>query len=139
MRYKKPMLALATLLVAGGVVAEVTHLHAQARKDVTRKELSRNDLTGIDGYDGVMWVTEMPPGGVAPRHQHPGYEFNYVTKGAFIFKADGQEPVTVHAGEGYFNQRGQTHMVSNASETEPAQLIVVLVHQKGEPLVVPQH
>ena len=94
-------------------------------------------LEGLKGYEGVMYTTDFLPGAVAPRHSHPGYEFNYILKGAVTFQIDGQPPFTLTAGQGTYNVRDRIHTVKNASATEPAQLVAVLINGAGKPIAVP--
>lgn len=86
--------------------------------------------------DSVMYITDFPPGSTSTRHTHPGWEFNYILKGAVTYQVEGQPPFTLKAGEGTFNQRGNIHIVKNASQTEPAQLVAVLVKDEGAPIAV---
>ena len=88
------------------------------------------------GVDSVMYITDFLPGAVSTRHSHPGWEFNYILKGAVTYEVVGQPPVTLKAGEGTYNQRGNVHTVRNASQTEPAQLVAVLVKDAGAPVAV---
>ena len=134
-RLKFTIATIFAISVAAGAL-HVSSLKAQTQS-VTRTEILKTDLVGMDGYEGVMYVTDVAPGGVAPRHWHPGYEFNYVLKGALKFEPDGEAPLLLKAGQATFNPMGHVHKVSNASTTEPAQLVVVLIHQKGKPLAIP--
>lgn len=86
--------------------------------------------------DSVMYITDFPPGAVSSKHSHPGWEFNYILKGSITYEVVGQAPVTLKAGEGTYNQRGNVHVVKNASQTEPAQLVAVLVKDAGAPIAV---
>jgi len=97
-----------------------------------------NGLKTAEGkdVDSVMYVANFPPGSVSAHHSHPGWEYNYVLKGAVTFEVDGQKPFTRKAGEGMYNQRGNVHTVKNASQTEPAQLVSVLVKEAGAPVAV---
>jgi len=88
------------------------------------------------GVDSVMYITDFPPGAVSAKHSHPGWEFNYILKGSVTYEVVGQRPVTLKAGEGTYNQRGNIHVVKNASQTEPAQLVAVLVKDAGAPIAV---
>lgn len=90
--------------------------------------------SGTKGVDGVMYITDFPPGAVSTRHSHPGWEFNYILKGAVTYEVVGKAPFTLKAGEGTYNQRGNVHTVRNASKTEPAQLVAVLVKDAGAPI-----
>ena len=103
---------------------------------ITRREILKTELQGLQGMDGIMYVTDIAPGAAAPRHSHPGYEFNYVLKGALIFEIDGEQPKTISAGQATFTPRGRIHKVTNASSSEPAQIVVVLIHEEGQPLAV---
>ncbi|KJC36346.1 hypothetical protein UB31_36765 [Bradyrhizobium sp. LTSP849] len=103
---------------------------------ITRREILKTELQGLQGMDGIMYVTDIAPGAAAPRHSHPGYEFNYVLKGALTFEIDGEQPKTISAGQATFTPRGHIHKVTNASSTEPAQIVVVLIHEEGQPLAL---
>ena len=103
---------------------------------IARREILKTELQGLQGMDGIMYVTDIAPGAAAPRHSHPGYEFNYVLKGALTFEIDGEQPKTISAGQATFTPRGRIHKVTNASSTEPAQIVVVLIHEEGQPLAV---
>jgi len=117
-----------TLCTTGSVLAQDA--------PITRREILKTELPGLQGMDGIMYVTDVAPGAAAPRHSHPGYEFNYVLKGALTFEIDGEAPKTISAGQATFTPRGHIHKVSNASSTEPAQIVVVLIHEEGQPLAV---
>ena len=98
-------------------------------------------LDGIKTTDGkdvdsVMYIADFPPGSVSAHHAHPGWEYNYILKGSITFEVDGQAPYTLKAGQGMFNKRGNVHTVRNASKTEPAQLVSVLIKDLGAPVAV---
>src|SRR3954469_15969384 len=40
---------------------------------INRTQLLDTPLEGLKGLDGVMYITDIGPGLVAPRHSHPGY------------------------------------------------------------------
>ena len=102
-----------------------------------RKPMWDTPLAGLPNTTGIMYVTDFLPGAYAARHAHPGYEFNYILKGAVTFMPDGAEPFTLKAGEGTFNPKNRIHAVKNASATEPAQLVAVLINDTGAPLAIP--
>jgi quercetin dioxygenase-like cupin family protein len=102
-----------------------------------RKPMFDTPLEGLPGHTGIMYVTDIPPGAYAGRHSHPGYEFNYILKGAVTFMPDGEAPFTLKAGEGTYNPKNRIHAVKNASATEPAQLVAVLINDTGKPIAVP--
>ena len=88
------------------------------------------------GIDSVMYIANFPPGSWSARHAHPGWEYNYILKGAVTFEVVGKPPFTLKAGEGMYNPRGNTHTVRNASQAEPAQLVSILVKEEGAPVAV---
>ena len=54
---------------------------------IKRTELMNVTLGVAENLDGVMVISELPPGGVAPRHTHPADELSYVLEGAIEPKA----------------------------------------------------
>lgn len=107
------------------------------KPEITRNEILNAPLDGLKGYDGVMYITDIPPGMAAARHSHPGYEFNYILKGSVSYEPDGQKPFTLKAGQGTYNPANHIHKVWNPSKTEPAELVAVLIKEHGKPLAVP--
>jgi quercetin dioxygenase-like cupin family protein len=72
-------------------------------------------------------------------HRHPGSVFVYVTKGTVRLGIEGQPVKLVHAGETFFEPPGALHAVGeNASATEPAAAIAVMIVPDGAPLVTPE-
>ncbi|MES2292455.1 MAG: cupin domain-containing protein [Pseudomonadota bacterium] len=127
-------MCLATVLDTSGWAA---YAESPSKPEITRKEILNAPLEGLKGYDGVMYVTDIPPGMAAPRHSHPGYEFNYILKGSVSYQPDGQKAFTLNAGQGTYNPANHIHKVWNPSKTEPAQLVAVLIKETGKPLAVP--
>jgi len=125
---------LAMVLGIGGWAA---YAQSPSKPEITRKEILNTALDGLKGYDGVMYITDIPPGMAAPRHLHPGYEFNYILKGSVSYQPDGKKEFTLNVGQGTYNPANQIHKVWNPSKTEPAQLVAVLIKETGKPLAVP--
>ena len=68
-------------------------------------------------------------------HRHPGSVYVYVTKGTVRLGIAGQPVQVVHAGESFFEPAGALHTVGeNASTTESASAIAVLIVPDGAPL-----
>lgn len=134
-------LAVAASLLGSAVYAQPQKSQAKPQPksapEITRNQLLDVPLEGLKGLEGVMYVTDIPPGLSAARHSHPGYEFNYILKGAVTFQPDGEKPFTLKAGQGMYNKRDHIHKVWNASATEPAQLVAVLIKDQGKPLAIP--
>src|ERR1700683_3579034 len=54
-------------------------------------EISRQPLPEKPGMDVVVITVTYPPGGSTPAHEHPGFTYAYVLKGA-VTSALGKEP-----------------------------------------------
>jgi quercetin dioxygenase-like cupin family protein len=62
----------------------------------------------------------------------------YVTQGTVKLGIDGEPVRLVHAGESFFEPMGALHTIGeNASATEPAAAIAVMIVPDGAPLVTP--
>ena len=95
----------------------------------------------VPGKRMVSHVVDYPPGARSASHRHAGSAFiyAYVVSGQIRSQVDG-EPVRVYrAGETWFENPGAHHRVSeNASDTEPARLLAVLIVDVAEhQLVIP--
>jgi quercetin dioxygenase-like cupin family protein len=130
-------LLLFAALIGAAAVGVPAAMPQSRQQDITRTEILRVPLAGLEGLDGIVYVADVPPGAVAPRHTHPGYEFNYVLAGSIFVEPDGEKPFTLTAGQATFLPRGHIHKVRNASATEPARVLTVLIHEIGKPLAVP--
>jgi quercetin dioxygenase-like cupin family protein len=122
-------------LAAVAVVAPVAL--GQQPPAVKRTELMRAPIEGVEGKEGVVYTADFPPGGVAPRHTHPGEEFIYVLDGTLVVEPDGGPAETIKAGGTSTNPAGRVHTAKNPSATEPTKVLVFLVAEKGQPLATP--
>lgn len=94
-------------------------------------------LPNVPGKTLTAVVVEYPPGGKSPPHRHApsGFVFAYVLEGAIRSQVAGAPVQTYRAGESWYENPGDHHVVSeNASETEPARLLAVFVADDGETL-----
>ena len=74
-----------------------------------------------------------PGGFTRGAHRHPAGAYVYVIDGSVIFGIDDREPVTLKAGDSFYEPPGALHSVSrNASEELPASLIAFFVLGDGE-------
>jgi len=100
--------------------------------------LLSKDLTDIPGKEGLMITVEYPPGGSDPIHRHNAYGFIYVLEGSIVMQVKGGKEVTLTAGQTFYEGPDDVHVVGrNASKTEPAKFVVVLVKDKGAPVLTP--
>jgi len=124
-----------TLLLSVGLCLISGTLMAQEAK-VT--PLMSEVLTDISGKEGLLITVEYPPGGSDPIHRHNAHAFLYVLEGSVVMQMKGGEQVTLTPGQTFYEGPNDVHIVGrNASNTEPAKFLVVLVKDKGAPVVVP--
>jgi len=72
-------------------------------------------------------------------HRHPGTVLVYVTQGALRLALEGGPVQVVQAGETFLEPPRAHHIIAeNASATEPAHAIAIMIVPEGEPLTVPE-
>jgi quercetin dioxygenase-like cupin family protein len=85
----------------------------------------------------TLFVTTLPPGHEVPTHQHGGAVFIYVLEGEIESQVEPDPPKIYRAGDVFYEPPLHTHrFYRNLSETEPAELLVFQVREKGKPLAV---
>ena len=119
------------LLLAFSSVLALSSANSQVGK-VTR--LMTKDLPDVPGKEGMVETVDFAPGEVSQPHRHNADLFVYVLEGSVITQVKGGSPQTVNAGEVFYESPTDLHIVSrNASETQPAKLLVFYVKAKGTP------
>ena len=109
-----------------------------AAQDGTVKSLLSKDLTGVPGKELSMITVEYPPGGSDPVHTHHAQVLVYVLEGSVVMQVRGEAPITLVAGQTFYEGPDDVHIVSrNASRTAPAKFLVVFVKDQGAPIKVP--
>src|SRR5262247_2745789 len=99
------------------------------------KELFAIDLADYPGKEGLMIEVSYPPGAQDVVHRHDAHAFVYVLEGQIIMQLKGRPPVTLKAGQTFYEGPTDVHVVGrNASNTEPARFVVVLLKAKGAPV-----
>ena len=98
-------------------------------------------IPNLPGKRLVSRVIDYPPGsGSAPhRHARSAFIYAYVLAGAIRSQVDDEPARVYQAGEKWFENPGAHHPVcENASNTEPARLLaVVIVDAAEEQLTIP--
>jgi quercetin dioxygenase-like cupin family protein len=110
-------------------------LHAQQNAP-QRNVLTRQDLTGFSGHEGVVALVEFAPGAQEPKHTHPGDVFGYVQEGSLKLHVEGRPDTTVKQGEVFFVPAGKVHWAVNEGTT-PVKTVATFVVEKGKPLASP--
>jgi quercetin dioxygenase-like cupin family protein len=122
-------------LVAGLLCAVGTPLTAQ---QAVVTPLMTKALPDVPGKEALMLMVEYPPGSSDPVHRHNADALVYVLEGTIVMQVKGGKPVTLTAGQTFYEGPDDVHVVGrNASTTKPARFVVVLVKKQGAPPVVP--
>jgi len=121
--------------IAIGVIG-ATYVSAQGAPQITRTEILRKPMSGLEGKEVVVFLADIPPGGVAAHHYHPGDEAIYMLQGSLLFEPDQGQPFELKAGEITFNPAKHAHKAKNTSASEPAKVLNCMIAEKGQPLAV---
>ncbi len=96
------------------------------------------ELADIPGKEVVVVTVEYAPGGADAVHRHNADAIVYVLEGSVIEQVKGGKPDTLTVGETFFESPEDIHIVGrNASSTQPAKILAILVKKKGAPALVP--
>ncbi len=107
-------------------------------QDARVTSLMSKPLSDILGKELLMITVEYPPGGSDPVHRHNAHAFVYVLEGSIVMGVNGEKPVTLTAGETFYEGPTDIHTVGrNASETMPAKFLVFLLKDKDAPVLIP--
>src|SRR6476620_6743275 len=121
-----------------GYLAALLMLAAVPAGAADVKELFAIDLADYAGKEGRVIEVSYPPGAQDVVHRHDAHAFVYVLEGQIIMQLKGQPAVTLKAGRTFYEGPTDVHLVGrNASSTEPARFVVVLLKGKGTPLFIP--
>jgi quercetin dioxygenase-like cupin family protein len=95
-------------------------------------------LPDIPGKEALMITVEYPPGGSDPIHRHNAHAFVYVLEGSIVMAVEGSDPVTLTPGQTFYEGPKDIHTIGrNASKTQPAKFVVLLVKDKDVPFFIP--
>jgi quercetin dioxygenase-like cupin family protein len=85
-----------------------------------------------------MLTVTYPPGGADEIHRHNAHAFVYVLEGSVVMQLRDAEPVTLKAGEIFYESPNDVHIIGrNASDSKPAKFVVFLVKKQGVPVFIP--
>ena len=127
-------------VLTGGAAALFWQLAAASSAQAQpRGPVFKHDLPNVtmDGWEVTVVQVDYAPGHGDKAHRHAGFVLAYVLEGAIVAKITGQPETTYHAGQMFYEQPGSTHEVSkNASATQPAKLLAMILAPKGARLTV---
>ena len=119
-------LSIAAFAFTGGALAQ--------QGGIKRTPLQKIEFP--DGYVTVSGIAEVPPGGSAGRHTHPGIENGYVLDGEADLIVEGQPTRRVKAGDSWVIAPGIPHDAKVVGD-KPFKLLAVYVVDKTKPLATP--
>ena len=71
-------------------------------------------------------------------HRHNAHAFDYVLEGSVVMQLKGGQQVTLTPGQSFYEGPDDVHVVDrNASGTQPAKFLVLLIKDEGAPALVP--
>lgn len=124
--------AMLLLLAAGTADAQ------QAPPEAHVTSLMTKALADYPGKEGLVITVDYPPGGASPVHRHNAHAFVYVLEGSIVMGVRSGKTVTLIPGQTFYEAPDDIHTISrNASATEPAKFLVVLLKNSGEPVSMP--
>jgi quercetin dioxygenase-like cupin family protein len=94
-------------------------------------------MPNVPGKSLTAVIVDYPPGGASPPHHHAasGFIFAYVLSGTVRSQLEGGPVEVYRTGESWWEPPAAHHVVSaNASPTEPARLLAVIVANTGAQL-----
>ena len=89
-----------------------------------------------DGYNTVTGIAEIPAGGTAGRHTHPGIETGYILEGEADLLIDGKPDLHLKAGDSYAIPAGAVHNAKTHGDKQ-LKVLAVYVVDKTKPLASP--
>ena len=96
--------------------------------------LMSKDLPELPGKEALMIAVEYPPGGSDPVHRHNAHAYLYVLEGSVVMQVKGGKETTLTPGQTFYEGPDDVHVVGrNASKTQPAKFVVLLIKDKGAP------
>jgi len=100
--------------------------------------LFQADVGAAVDQEIVVLEVEYPAGVASASHRHNAHTVVYVLEGTVTMQVEGGEKQTLTVGEIFYETPADIHSVSmNASDTEPAKILVFFLKKKGAPASEP--
>lgn len=129
--------AASTLLTAASIFIGTAHA---APPQAVVNEIMTKPLEDYPGKEALMITVDYPPGAVDPVHRHNAHSFVYVVEGSIVMQVQGGREVTLKPGDTFYEGPDDLHTVGrNASQTQPAKFIVLLLKDQNAPFFIPEH
>ena len=116
-------------------LGSVSTLYAQSSVSAP---LMSKDLPEFAGKEVVMSTVTYPAGVASAPHRHDAHTFVYVLEGSVVMQVEGGQPMTLVPGQTFYENPTDVHATSkNASQTQPAKILVFMIKEKGKPATRP--
>jgi len=105
---------------------------APALSQATVDSLFQTDVADVTNQEIVVLEVNYAAGNDSPVHRHNAHTIVYVLEGTVIMQVKGSEPQTLGPGDVFYENPDDIHSMSrNASDTEPAKILVFFLKGKG--------
>ena len=121
-------------IVLGLTLAAFACIGAAFAQGIKRTPLQKIDFPA--GYTTVTAIAEIPAGGSAGRHTHPGVETGYVIEGEGDLIIDGQPTKHLKPGESWAIPAGAVHDAKVVGD-KPLKIMAIYIVEKDKPLATP--
>ena len=129
------LLAVASLTTA---VTFVANGRGADKGEETVRALMRQKVPPNTGELVRLATVSYAPGQASKAHEHPGAIFAYVLEGAVVSQLEGGPRTTYAKGQSWYEPPLAHHVVSqNASDKDPATLLVFSLGKEADPLTRP--
>jgi len=98
---------------------------AFAHEEVSRKELMRNLLPGIDRGEVTIHEGNYPPAWDSGWHQHPGDLYIYVLEGRLRVDFRDRDSIVADQGQLLLEPAGISNRALNLSDAKPLKLLLI--------------
>lgn len=100
--------------------------------------LMKEPLAPMPNAIASVITLTIAPGSNSRPHEHTGPVFAYILKGKIENQVQPDPPHIYRQGEYFYEPPMHEHrMLRNLSETEPAELLIFQVGEKGKPFTIP--
>jgi quercetin dioxygenase-like cupin family protein len=121
-------MSMTRFLIAGLLTGFASGALAQASVE----GLFQTDVADATNQEIVVLEVTYPPGNRSESHRHNAHTLVYVLEGTVKMAVEGGETRTLGPGEMFYESPDDIHTVSmNASDTEPAKILVYFLKERG--------
>ncbi len=140
-RMRKSVIAVLSVFALALIALPVAAQTGQSGEEYTAPKaekvvlLKQDGLAAGSGLEANAIHFKLPPGFKGGRHYHTGDVFVYVLSGSLTVVTD-EGTRTINAGELYYEIPGMKMIGENLSADSSAELLVIQVGPKGEPIMI---